>query len=195
MQTIEHEPPYVVGVMIGSLAEGSINRSLARALEKLAPEELRFEEIPIDEVPLYSWDYDDDYPASGRDLKRRIEEKDAILMVTPEYNRSIPGALKNAIDWASRPYGTNSFARKPTAVIGASPGNISTAVAQQHLRSVLSFCNAPQMNSPEGYIKMTEGLVADNGDVTDEGTREFLTEYLAAFRDHIMRVLTVMRQR
>lgn len=195
MQTIEHGPPYTVGVTIGSLATGSINRKLAEALEKLAPEELRFEEIPIDEVPLYSWDYDADYPDAGRDLKRRIEEKDAILIVTPEYNRSIPGALKNAIDWASRPYGTNSFARKASAVIGASPGNISTAVAQQHLRSVLSFCNSPQMNAPEGYIQMTEGLIDDDGNVTNEGTRQFLTEYLEAFRDHIMRVLTVLPQK
>src|SRR5512141_363297 len=94
-----------------------------------------------------SYDYDRDYPPVAKALKDAIAAVDAVLFVTPEYNRSIPGALKNAIDWASRPYGTNSFARKPSAVIGTSPGRIGTAIAQQHLRSVLAFCNSPQMNS------------------------------------------------
>ena len=117
---------------------------------------------------------------------------DAILFVTPEYNRSIPGGLKNAIDWASRPYGTNAFARKPAAVIGTSPGAIGTAIAQQSLRSVLGFLNAPQMNAPEAYITFTPGLIADDGEVTVEKTADFLRNYMAEFNAFIARVLTVL---
>jgi chromate reductase len=111
---------------------------------------------------------------------------------TPEYNRSIPGGLKNAIDWASRPYGTNSFARKPSAVIGTSPGAIGTAVAQQSLRSVLSFCNAPQMNAPEAYIQFKPGLIDDQGEVSDPSTETFLRDYMEAFHIFIARVTSVL---
>jgi NAD(P)H-dependent FMN reductase len=128
---------YKVGYLVGSLATASINRRLARALIRLPPEGLEFDEISFRDLPLYSYDYDDDFPPAARAFKAAIAASDAVLFVTPEYNRSIPGGLKNAIDWASRPYGTNAFARKPSAVIGASPGAIGTAVAQQHLRSVL----------------------------------------------------------
>ena len=121
----------------------SINRKLAQALGKLAPPGLMLVEIPFKDLPLYSYDYDADFPSSARAFKQAIADVDAVLFVTPEYNRSIPGALKNAIDWASRPYGKNAFTRKPSAVIGTSPGAIGTAVAQQHLRSILSFCNSP----------------------------------------------------
>jgi chromate reductase len=111
-----------------------------------------------------------------------------VLFVTPEYNRSIPGGLKNAIDWASRPYGTNSFTHKPSAVIGTSPGAIGTAVAQQNLRSVLGFCNSPQMNAPEAYIQSTPGLITDDGEVTNDGTAEFLRNYMTEFHTFIGRV-------
>jgi chromate reductase len=179
---------YQVGYLIGSLATGSINRLLARALVQLAPEELEFTEVGIGDLPLYSWDYDTDYPPPARALKDAIAAADAVLFVTPEYNRSIPGALKNAIDWASRPYGHNSFARKPSAVIGTSPGNIGTAVAQQQLRSVLSFCNSPQMNAPEGYITFRPGLITDRGEVTDPSTEQFLREWMQEFAGFIERV-------
>lgn len=115
--------------------------------------------------------------------------------MTPEYNRSIPGALKNAIDWASRPWGDNSFTHKPSAVIGASPGAIGTAVAQQSLRSVLSYCNSPQMNAPEAYIRFSPEIFAGDGEVMDSGTEEFLRDFMAEFRDHIVRVLTVLPPR
>jgi chromate reductase len=115
-----------------------------------------------------------------------------MLFVTPEYNRSIPGALKNAIDWASRPWGTNSFARKPSAVIGASPGKIGTAVAQQSLRSVLSFCNSPQMNAPEAYIQYQPDMFTSDGEVTDDTTAGFLRDFMEEFRQLIVRVLTVI---
>jgi chromate reductase, NAD(P)H dehydrogenase (quinone) len=140
---------FKVGYFVGSLAAGSINRKLARALIRLAPQDLVLKEVPIKDLPLYSYDYDADYPPIARALKEAIAVSDAVLFVTPEYNRSIPGGLKNAIDWASRPYGQNAFNRKPSAVIGTSPGAIGTAIAQQQLRSVLSFCNSPQMNAPE----------------------------------------------
>ncbi|QEE62012.1 NAD(P)H-dependent oxidoreductase [Salinibacterium sp. dk2585] len=187
-----HEPPYTVGYFVGSLATASINRTLSKALIRLAPKELEFTEIPIANLPLYSYDYDNDYPAEGRALKEAIASVDAVLFVTPEYNRAIPGALKNAIDWASRPWGQNSFARKPSAVIGASIGAIGTAVAQQNLRSVLSFCDSPQMNSPEAYIQMTPGLITDDGEVTNESTKEFLTGYMNSYFEFITRVLTVI---
>src|SRR5690606_26486877 len=133
-----------------------------------------------------------DYPPEGRALKEAIAASDAILFVTPEYNRAIPGGLKNAIDWASRPYGRNSFARKPSAVIGASPGAIGTAVAQQNLRSVLSFCDSPQMNSPEAYIQFTPGLITDDGEVTVQSTEQFLRTFMQEFHQFIRRVLTVL---
>ena len=189
---VEHEPPYQVGYFVGSLAGASINRTLSKALIRLAPRELEFTEIPIRDLPLYSYDYDEDYPPVARELKAAIERSDGILFVTPEYNRSIPGALKNAIDWASRPWGTNSFARKPSAVIGASPGAIGTAVAQQDLRSVLSFCDSPQMNAPEAYITMRPGLIEEDGTVTDPSTEGFLREYMQEFSVFIQRVLTVV---
>lgn len=183
---------YTVGYFIGSLAKASINRKLAQALVGLAPPELRMREIPIGDLPLYSHDYDADYPPAGRALKDAIAAVDAVLFVTPEYNRSIPGPLKNAIDWASRPWGTNSFARKPSAIIGTSPGKIGTAVGQQHLRSILSFCNSPQMNAIEAYIQFTPGLIDDRGKVTEPSTMEFLATYMREFHGFISRVYTVL---
>jgi chromate reductase len=179
---------YTVGYFVGSLARASINRKLVRALTRLAPPELEMREIPIGELPLYSYDYDADYPPPARALKEAIAAVDAVLFVTPEYNRSIPGALKNAIDWGSRPWGQNSFARKPSAMIGTSPGTIGTAVGQQHLKSILSFCNSPQMNAIEAYIQFTPGLITDDGEVTVESTAEFLRTYMREFHGFITRV-------
>lgn len=191
-EIIYHEPPYRVGYLVGSLAAASINRTLSKVLVRLAPAELELTEIAIRDLPLYSYDYDSDYPAVAREFKAAIVSMDAILFVTPEYNRSIPGGLKNAIDWASRPWGENSFAQKPSAVIGTSPGAIGTAVAQQNLRSVLSFCNSPQMNAPEAYIQTTPGLFSDDGSVANPGTEEFLREWMEDFLVFIKRVLTVV---
>jgi chromate reductase len=183
---------YKVGYLIGSLAKGSINRQLANALIKLAPRELEFHEISFKDLPLYSYDYDANYPEVATQFKKAIADSDAVLFVTPEYNRSIPGALKNAIDWASRPWGTNSFSRIPSGVIGTSPGAIGTAIAQQQLRSVLSFCNSPQMNSPEAYIQFKPGLITEQGDVTDSGTEKFLRTFMSEFHQFVVRVRTVV---
>lgn len=182
---------YKVGYIVGSLAKGSINRQLAGALAKLAAPQLELVEIPIKDLPLYSYDYDADFPAVARAFKQAIAEVDAVLFVTPEYNRSIPGALKNAIDWASRPWGKNSFARKPSGVIGTSPGAIGTAVAQAQLRGMLCFCNSPLMNTLEAYIQFHPGLIAEDGAITNESTAKFLDSYMKELHLHIERVLSV----
>ena len=183
---------YKVGYFVGSLASDSINRKLAAALVRLAPSNLEFTEISIKDLPHYSRDYDDDYPVEARALKETITSVDALLFVTPEYNRGLPGALKNAIDWASRPWGTNSLSRKASAIIGASTGKLGTAIAQQNLRSVLSFCNAPQMSAPEAYIQFTPGLITDDGEVTNASTEDFLRNFMFEFEQFIARVLTVV---
>src|SRR3712207_573817 len=183
---------FEVGYFVGSLSSTSINRILSRALLRLAPPDLAFTEIPIGDLPLYSPDYDTDYPAEAMALKDAIARSDAVLFVTPEYNRSIPGALKNAIDWASRPWGQNSFHHIPAGVIGASVGAIGTALAQQSLRGVLCFCNARQMTAPEAYIRYSPEVFRDDGEITDESTAAFLKDYMTEFRDHVMRVLTVL---
>lgn len=183
---------YRVGYLIGSLSSTSINRRLADILIRLSPEDLEFVEIPIGDLPLYTPDLDADYPLSATALKSAIEASDALLFITPEYNRSIPGALKNAIDWASRPWGQNSFDHVPVGVIGASVGSIGTALAQQSLRSVLSYCNARQMTAPEAYIHFTAEKFGPTGDVVDESTEAFLRGFLQEFRDHVVRVLTVL---
>ncbi|GIG41664.1 NADPH-dependent FMN reductase [Cellulomonas phragmiteti] len=183
---------YQVGYFVGSLSSTSINRTLSKALIALAPDDLEFTELPIGNLPLYSPDYDDDYPPEAQALKDTLASCDAVLFITPEYNRSIPGALKNAIDWASRPWGQNSFDHMPAAVIGASIGQIGTAVAQQSLRGVLTFCNARQMTAPEAYIYFKPEVYTDSGEVTDEDTAAFLRDFMAEFRTHVERVLTVL---
>ena len=183
---------FKVGYLIGSIATGSINRLLAKALVRVAPAELAMTEIAFRDLPIYSYDYDDDFPPPAKAFKSAIAAVDAVLFVTPEYNRSIPGGLKNAIDWASRPYGKNSFARKPSAVIGTSPGAIGTAIAQQQLRSVLGFCNSPQMNSPEAYIQFKPDLITADGEVTNESTAEFLRKFMREFYGFVERVYTVL---
>ncbi|MGY3039412.1 chromate reductase [Rhodanobacter sp. TND4EL1] len=167
-----------IGVMVGSLRKGSFNRLLAKAVEKLAPEEFAFSPIRIDDLPLYSQDFDPSYPAVATRLKQDIESVDALLFVTPEYNRSIPGVLKNAIDIASRPWGTNSFAGKPAAVIGTSIGATGTALAQQHLRNVLTYLDMPLLAQPEVFIQFKEGLIAEDGSIENDGTRKFLQGFV-----------------
>ena len=183
---------FTVGYFVGSLAKASINRKLSRALVRLAPETLTMKEIRFADLPIYSYDYDADYPPAGKIFKEAIAAVDAVLFVTPEYNRSIPGGLKNAIDWASRPWGQNSFTRKPSATIGTSPGKIGTAVGQQHLRSILAFCNSPQMNSIEAYIEFKPDLIDDDGNVSDKSTEDFLRNFITEFEVFIERVYTAL---
>lgn len=170
-----------IGYIVGSISSTSINRRLAKALERLAPAGTTLVEIPIKDLPFYSPDHDADYPAVATEFKNAIDEVDGVIIVTPEYSRSIPGVLKNALDWAARPWGQGSFDGKPTAVIGTSQGGIATAAAQQHLKAILSHYNAPTLGQPEGYVQTTPGLFTDAGEVTNDQTAEFLVSYLEAF--------------
>ena len=186
---------YTVGYFVGSLSRESINRTLSKALIKVAPPSLSFTEIGIGDLPLYNRDLDTDYPPPALALKAAIEAADAVLFITPEYNRSLPGALKNALDWASRPWGENSLTHKPSGVIGASIGALGTALAQQSLRGVLAFCNAPQMTAPEAYIHFHPDVFLADGTVADESTEEFLRTYMQEFADFVERVHTILPQR
>ncbi|WP_026555684.1 NADPH-dependent FMN reductase [Arthrobacter sp. 35W] len=180
---------YKIGYFVGSLASGSINRILSKALIKVAPEDLEFTEIPIGNLPLYNSDFDADFPPVGLAFKEAIAASDGLLFISPEYNRSIPGALKNAIDWGSRPWGTNSFARKPTGIVGASPGGIGTAVMQSSMRSVLSFLDAPQLNAPEAYVRFDPEAFGNDGEVKDPATETFLRHYMDEYCAFVQRVL------
>ncbi len=180
-----------IGYLIGSLAHDSINRVVATALVKLAPPSLEMVEIPIRDLPLYNRDDELDPVAAVTTFKRAVENAEGLLIVSPEYNRSIPGALKKAIDWGSRPWGHNSFARKPTGIIGASTGAIGTAVMQSSMRSVLSFLNAPQLNAPEAYLTYRPEMFGPDGEVADEGTRAFLQHYMDEYAAFVERVLSL----
>ncbi|WP_031207067.1 NADPH-dependent FMN reductase [Microbacterium maritypicum] len=180
-----------IGYLIGSLAHDSINRVVATALVKLAPPSLEMVEIPIRDLPLYNRDDELDPVAAVTTFKRAVEHAEGLLIVSPEYNRSIPGALKNAIDWGSRPWGHNSFARKPTGIIGASTGAIGTAVMQSSMRSVLSFLNAPQLNAPEAYLTYRPEMFGPDGEVEDDGTKKFLEHYMEEYAAFVERVLSL----
>jgi chromate reductase len=173
--------PYKIAVFVGSLRKDSINRRLAHALEKLAGDRARFEYIQIGDIPLYNQDHDGQFPAQGTRMKNQVRAADAVLFVTPEYNRSIPGVLKNAIDTASRPYGDNAFDGKPAAVTGASIGAIGSALAQQHLRNVLVFVNLAVLAQPEAFLHFKEGLIEADGTITNEATRTFLQGFVDRF--------------
>jgi chromate reductase len=170
-----------VAVLVGSLRRDSCNRRLARAVEKLAPKNLKFEQVRIDDLPLYTQDFDADYPENARRLKRDVESAQALLFVTPEYNRSVPGVLKNAIDIASRPWGKNSFAGKPGAVLGTSIGAIGTAIAQHHLRSSLAYLDVPTLGQPEVYLHFHDDIIAPDGSITNDSTRGFLQGFVDAY--------------
>jgi chromate reductase, NAD(P)H dehydrogenase (quinone) len=167
-----------VAVLVGSLRKASFNRKLAKAVEKLMPDGFEFDYVRIDHLPLYNQDFDENYPAECTELKRQIESADALLFVTPEYNRSVPGVLKNAVDIASRPWGTNSFAGKPGATIGISVGATGTGMAQQHLRNILLYLDVPLLAQPEVYIQFKEGLIDDEGNISSEGTQKFLQGFV-----------------
>jgi chromate reductase len=170
-----------ITVIVGSIRRESINRKLAEALTKLAKPGTQFTFSRIDDLPLFSQDLEASPPAPVLRLRGEVRGADGVLIVTPEYNRSIPGVLKNAIDWASRPYGQNSFDGKATAGIGTSQGSVGTAAAQQHLRSILAYLNVNLMGQPEGYITFKPGMVDEAGQVTDESVRKFLQLYMDKF--------------
>jgi chromate reductase, NAD(P)H dehydrogenase (quinone) len=170
-----------VAVFVGSLRAGSLNRKLAGALVRLAAPGLALEIVEIGDLPLYNQDLDHAPPAPWSRLRDTVRAADAVLFVTPEYNRSVPGALKNAIDVASRPYGHNAWNGKPGAIVSASPGAMGAFGANHHLRQSLVFVNVPAMAQPEAYIGHAGELFDERGDFRNEGTREFLTVFLTAF--------------
>lgn len=170
-----------VAVIVGSIRKESHNGKLARALEKLAGDRLEFRWIRIDDLPLLNEDHIDDPPETVRRFKREVEECTAVLFVTPEHNRSVPAALKNAFDWGTRPWGWNSWLGKSAAIIGTSGGSISTALAQANLRTMVSAHVAALLGTPEAYIQYKDGLFEADGTVTDDATREFLQGFIDNF--------------
>jgi chromate reductase len=170
-----------VAVFVGSLRKGSFNRQIARALAELAPAELKLEIVEIGHLPLYNQDSDDNPPATFTEFRERIRAADAVLFVTPEYNRSVPGVLKNALDVASRPYGKNAWDKKPGAVVSASIGAIGGFGANHHLRQSLAYLNVPTMAQPEAYIGTVDKLLDADGKLADDGTRKFLSKFMQAY--------------
>ena len=168
---------YKIAVVVGSLRKDSLNRKLALALAHLAPEQFTFEHVDIGDLPLYNQDHDGNPPASVMRLKTEISSAQGLLFITPEYNRSIPGVLKNAIDHASRPYGQSVWSGKPAGVIGVSVGAIGTALAQQHLRNILAYLDVPTLGQPEAFIQNKEGLFDDKGHVA-EASKQFLQNWV-----------------
>src|SRR5262245_108067 len=170
-----------IAVVVGSNRRGSLNAKLAQALAVLGADRLSFSFVRIDDLPLYNPDLEAELPASVKRFKSDIDAADGVLVVTPEHNRSIPTVLKNAIDWGARPYGQNSWAAKPVAITGTSPGTIATALAQQHLRQILGASLGALVMGGEAYIAFKPGLVDDAGKISDDGTRQFVKNYLDQF--------------
>lgn len=168
-------------VIVGSLRKESLNRKMAKAMMNLAPDSLDLEIIEIEGLPLYDPDLEDNPPALWTELRERLKKFDGVLFVTPEYNRSIPGALKNAIDVGSRPYGKNRWEGKPGAVVSVSPGAIGGFGANHHLRQSLVFLNVPAMPQPEAYIGNAANLFDKGGNLTNDSTREFAVKFMQAF--------------
>lgn len=174
-----------IAVLVGSLRKDSTNLRLAKGLLQLAVKEFDGNILWIDDLPLFNEDLEKDFPAAVTRIKNEIEKADAILFATPEYNRSITGVMKNAIDWASRPYGKNSFAGKPAAIMGISPGTIGTACAQQHLRAILGHIDMVILGQPEIMFQSKEGLMDENGTIKDESAKKLLTEFARKFAKFI----------
>ncbi|WP_265946787.1 NADPH-dependent FMN reductase [Dechloromonas sp. A34] len=178
---------YQIAVIVGSLRKDSFNRKLATAIAKLAPPEFSFKQLEIGDLPLYNQDDDANQAESVKRLKNEIKAAHGLLFVTAEYNRGMPGVLKNAIDHASRPYGQSAWAGKPAGVLGASVGTIGTAIAQQQLRNVLAYLDMPTMGQPEAFIQVKDGLFDEAGNI-GASSRDFLqawmTQYVAWIKHH-----------
>ena len=166
-----------IAVIVGSLRRNSFNAKLARAIPNLAPPDLTFKHLQIGDLPLYNQDDDGNQAPQVKRLKSEIAAAQGLLFVTPEYNRSVPGVLKNAIDHASRPYGQSAFVGKPAGVIGVSVGAIGTAIAQQHLRNTLAYLDVPTLGQPEVFIQAKEGLFESDGSI-GAASREFLQGWM-----------------
>jgi chromate reductase len=176
-----------IAVLVGSLSPNSLNRKLARTLEVLAAGKLNFNYPDIASLPHYDNELWLNPPQPVLDLKRTVEAADAVLIVMPEYNRSFPGVIKNALDWGSRPYGSSSWTDKPVAVIGATPGTTGTAAGQGHLRSILPVYGFVVMGQPEVYFHMKPGIITDDLEITDETTQVFLNNWVEKYTAWIER--------
>lgn len=173
-----------IAVLVGSLRRDSFNRKLANAMAKLAPPEVTFKQLSIEDLPLYNQDDDAHQAEAVLRLKSDILGAQGLMFVTPEYNRSIPGVLKNAIDHASRPYGQSAWSGKPAGVLGVSVGAIGTALAQQHLRNILTYLNCPTLAQPEAFIQAREDLFNDHGEI-GAGSQEFLQSWMDQYVDWV----------
>lgn len=171
---------YQIAVIVGSLRRDSINRKFADALVRLAPAEFSFKQLDIGSLPLYNQDDEANPVEAVKRLKDDIKAAQGVLFVTPEYNRSIPGVLKNALDHASRPYGQSAWAGKPAGVIGVSPGAIGSALAQQHLRNILAYLDMPTLGQPEAFVQAKEGLYDEGGNIGD-ASRKFLQGWMDSY--------------
>ena len=176
-----------IGTIVGSLSADSINRTMAKSLTVLIGERAEVVDIAIGGLPLYNSDRDPAPPASVRHFKSAVSEIDGLLVVTPEYNRTMPAALKNAFEWGSRPYGQSIWSGIPAGVVGTSPGAIGTAAAQQHVRNVMSFLDMPTLTQPEVYLQFRPDLFTADGLITDGRTRAFLANWTDRFVDHVLR--------
>ena len=176
-----------VAVLVGSLRKDSLNRKMAKALVAMAPPSLDMQIVEIGNLPLFNQDDEANPPPASKAFKERIENAQAVLFVTPEYNRSVPGVLKNAIDVASRPYGKSAWNGKPAAVVSVSPGAIGGFGANQHLRQSLVFLNMPALQQPEAYIGGAGDMFDAQGGIAKPSTKEFLGKFLAAFAQWIER--------
>lgn len=176
-----------VAVIVGSLRRESINRLLAKAMTKLAPSTLEFYHVALDDLPMYNGDLEAQRPSPVDRFTADCARADALLIVMPEYNRSLPAVLKNAIDWGSKPIGKNVWRDKPIAIAGTSPGAGGTAVGQQHLRQILGVLSASVLGG-EAYITFKSNLITADGEVTDEGTRDFLRAYIERFASFAARL-------
>ena len=174
-----------VAVIVGSIRKDSFNKKLAAALAKLAEGKLAFDMVRIDDLPLFNQDNEASPPPAVTRMKTQIAASDGVLFVTPEHNRSIPAALKNAIDWATRPHGTSAFKGKPGAIIGTSRGGIATAVAQSHLRTIVGSHLVALLGSPEAYVQFKDGLIDEAGNVADEASKKFLLGFIDSFANLI----------
>ncbi len=179
---------YKIAVVVGSLRKDSFNRKMADAIEKLAPVEFSFYKVRIDDLPLYNQDDDTHQAESVKRMKDEIKDAQGLLFITPEYNRSIPGVLKNAIDHASRPPGQNAWGGKPAGILGVSPGVIGTALAQQHLRNVLSALNVRTLAQPDAFIQAKDGLFDKSGGIGPESEpflQKWMDRYAAWVKKHV----------
>lgn len=180
---------YQIAVVVGSVRRDSFNRKLADAIVKLAPADFSFKQVQISDLPLYNQDDDTNRAEPVKRLKNEIKSAQGVLFITPEYNRSIPGVLKNAIDHASRPYGQNAWAGKPAGILGVSTGATGTAMAQQHLRNVLAYLDVPTLGQPEAFIQANDGLFDEVGNL-GAGSKQFLQNwmdrYVAWVKKHVV---------